>query len=77
MKLFLLELILIEIIIQVLIDLKVGIKVLKCRENQSESGSENLCANDDQLGFYIYSDNNKYSNIPGIFIDRCLMWFSR
>lgn len=37
-----------------LADPDVSVKVIKCRENQSESGSENVCMNGDQLGVYTY-----------------------
>lgn len=47
-----LELILMEIKLQVLDDHVVSIKVLKCRENESENRSENARRNVDQLGFY-------------------------
>lgn len=47
------ELILIEIKLQVIADLKVGIKRIKCQKNQSESDSENVSVNDDHLGKYI------------------------
>lgn len=67
--LILLELTLIGIKLLVLADCDVSVEKPKCQANDNESGSENMFVNDDRLGVFIRSHNNKYSNTLGIFLD--------